>query len=267
MIDSFPPFETIAIEQSENHILKLTLNRPSAANARNGKMARELLAFWESVAVAPASLRCIVLTGAGDRFFCAGGDLKERNTQSDQEWHDNHRTIEISRDLQLACPVPVIAAVNGFAFGGGCEMALACDFIYASRTATFALPEVRRGFMPGCGGTQLLARAVGERRAKELLMTGDSFAADAAYAWGLVNAIVEPEALMERAFETARLIAANAPLAVRSIKAVVHSGIETSLEVGLGLEKSAYDLLIPTSDRREGVLAFNEKRRPIFTGN
>jgi enoyl-CoA hydratase/carnithine racemase len=160
----------------------------------------------------------------------------------------------------------VIAAVNGVAFGGGCEMALCCDFIYASTTATFALPEVTRGIMPGAGGTQNLPRAVGERRAKELILSGKPFTAREAHEWGMVNAVYEPTELMPRVLETARTIAANAPISVRQAKKAIHQGLQTDLVSGLLIEVQAYERMISTEDRHEGVRAFNEKRKPQFKG-
>ena len=145
-------------------------------------------------------------------------------------------------------------------------MALCCDFIYAAATARFGLPEVTRGIMPGAGGTQNLPRAVGERRAKELVLTGRLFSAQEALAWGMVNAVVEPAELMPRALETARLICRNAPIAVRQAKKAMHQGLQTDLTSGLLLEVQAYERMISTEDRHEGVRAFNEKRPPVFKG-
>jgi enoyl-CoA hydratase/carnithine racemase len=162
--------------------------------------------------------------------------------------------------------VPVIAAVNGIAYGGGCELALACDFIYAASTARFALPEVTRGIIPGAGGTQNLPRAIGERRAKEMILTGRAFSAQEALAWGMVNAVCEPAELMPRVLEVARTICHNAPIAVRQAKKAIHQGLQTDLTTGLLLEIQAYERPISTDDRREGVRAFNEKRPPEFKG-
>ncbi len=160
-------------------------------------------------------------------------------------------------------PLPVIAALNGHAFGGGREIALCCDFIYASNVARFALPEVRLGIMPGGGGTQNLARAVGARRAKELILTGRQFTAEEGSAWGLFNRVGG----IAEALETAEAIAANAPLAVRQAKKSIHYGLQTDLLTGYRFEIEAYNRLVDTDDRREGVRAFNEKRKPSFKGN
>src|SRR6185312_6336074 len=152
-------------------ILVITLNRPERRNALNTRMGEELREIFVPLRFTPGDLRCIVVTGAGDKAFCAGGDLKERHGMSDEDWRLQHAVFEEAYYAVMECPVPVIAAVNGAAYAGGCELALACDFIYAARGARFALTEVSIGIMPGGGGTQNLPRAVGERRAKELILT------------------------------------------------------------------------------------------------
>jgi enoyl-CoA hydratase/carnithine racemase len=166
----------------------------------------------------------------------------------------------------MGCPVPLVAAVNGAAYGGGCEIAAASDFVYAASTARFALTEVTLGIMPGAGGTQNLARAVGERRAKELILSGLPFTAREAEACGLVNRVVEPAELLETALGITHRIAANGPLAVRQAKQAIHRGLQMSVWDGLTFEIEAYNRLVPTDDRREGVLAFNERRKPVFRG-
>src|SRR6266566_6769095 len=178
-------YETTRVEGRGEGLLLLTLNRPDVANAMNTQMGRDLLAFFDEINAAPARLRCIVLTGAGERVFCAGGDLKERNGMSDEAWQDQHLLFERMIRAFIGCAVPVIGAVNGAAYAGGCELALCSDFIYAAETARFALTEVTLGIMPGAGGTQNLARAVGERRAKELILSGVPFSASEAETWGL----------------------------------------------------------------------------------
>ena len=170
-----PDFETLAVERIDEHVTIVRLNRPDASNALNTQMGRDLVRYFEDVALDPKGLRCIVLTGSGDKAFCAGGDLKERRGMTDEAWTRQHVIFERMVRALIDCPVPIIGAVNGAAYGGGCEIAGACDFLYAAETARFALTEVTLGIMPGGGGTQTLPRAVGERRAKELILTGKPF--------------------------------------------------------------------------------------------
>lgn len=259
-------YETIAVEAVDAHIWVIRLNRPDSANALNTQMGLDGVAFFEAVAMDPGALRCIIMTGMGDKAFCAGGDLKERNGMTDDTWRRQHVIFERLMRSIIDCPVPVIAAVNGAAYAGGCEMAACCDFIYAADYARFALTECRLGIMPGGGGTQNLSRAVGERRAKELILTARPFTAQEAEAWGLVNRILPGPELLPAALETARAIAANAPLSVRQAKQSIHRGLQMSLSDGLAFEIEAYNRLVPTSDRVEGIRAFNEKRQPRFTG-
>lgn len=263
-----PPtaLRTLKVEEAEVGLWVVSFNRPEVRNAINTAMMEELRLLFGPLVFTPGELRCIVLTGDGEKAFSAGGDLKERDGMSDAAWRLQHAIIEEGSYAIINCAVPVIAAVNGAAFGGGCEIALCCDFIYASTTATFGLPEVTRGIMPGAGGTQNLARAVGERRAKELILSGRAFTAEQAYDWGMVNAVVEPDELMPRALEMARMIAANAPIAVRQAKKAIHQGLQTDLVSGLTIEVQAYERMISTEDRLEGVRAFNEKRKPQFKG-
>ncbi len=259
-------FETILSEDRGNGVALLTLNRPQVANALNTRMGHDLLAFFEAINAAPAQVRCIVLTGAGERAFCAGGDLKERNGMTDEAWQDQHLLFERMVRAFIACPAPVIGAVNGAAYAGGCELALCCDFIYAAETARFALTEVTLGIMPGAGGTQNLPRAVGERRAKEIILTGRPFTAAEAYDWGMVNRLCGPGRAVDEALETARQIAGNAPISVRQAKHAIHLGMQMDLASGMMLEIEAYNRMVPTADRREGIASFNEKRKPRYQG-
>lgn len=260
-------FETIALSRVDGHILIVTLNRPEVSNALNTQMGLDLMEVFEQFSIEMEDLRAVVVTGSGASAFCAGGDLKERNGMTDAAWRAQHLIFERMVRAILGCPIPVLAAVNGAAYGGGCEIAAACDFIYAANTARFALTEVTLGIMPGAGGTQNLARAVGERRAKELILSGLPFTAAAAESWGLVNRVVEPGELMEATLTIARRIAANGPLAVRQAKQSIHRGLQMSLSDGLAFEIEAYNRLVPTEDRREGVAAFNERRKPVFRGS
>ncbi len=260
-------YETARVEDRGEGLLLLTLDRPAVANAMNTQMGRDLLAFFDEINAAPALARAIVMTGAGDRAFCAGGDLKERQGMSDAAWQDQHLLFERMVRAFIACPVPVIGAVNGAAYAGGCELALCCDFIYAAPAARFALTEVTLGIMPGAGGTQNLPRAVGERRAKEIILTGRPFTAAEAHEWGMVNRVCAPGRVVEEALETARRIADNAPISVRQAKHAIHFGMQIDLASGMMLEIEAYNRMVPTEDRREGIASFNEKRKPRFTGH
>lgn len=258
--------DTLTLSREEDHVLIVTLNRPDAANAMNTRMGEEILALFQSLLLDSEGVRAVVLTGSGARAFCAGGDLRERDGMTDEAWQRQHVIFEQAFYRLMDCPIPVIAAVNGAAFGGGCEMALACDFILAATTARFALTETRLGIIPGAGGTQNLPRAVGARRARQLIYSAQPFSAAQAADWGMVNEILEPEALLPRARELARLIAANAPIAVRQAKRAIGIGTEADLGTGLAVEIEAYHRCVPTEDRREGVRAFNEKRAPVFRG-
>ncbi len=259
-------FETIAVERLNEHILLVTLDRPDASNAMNTRMGLDLMELFEGLLIDLEGLRAAVLTGRGDKAFCAGGDLKERKGMSDATWQAQHAIFERMVRAVMGCPIPLIAAVNGAAYGGGCEIAAAADFVYASTNARFALTEVTLGIMPGAGGTQNLPRAVGERRAKEMILTGLPFSAAEGEAWGLVNRVVPLDELRETALATARRIASNGPIAVRQAKQAIHRGLQMSIWDGLAFEIEAYNRMVPTEDRREGVLAFNERRKPNFQG-
>ncbi len=259
-------YETLLTDFPQEGVLRVTLNRPALANAFNTTMMRELLELWSGLAARADAPRCIVLTGAGERAFCAGADLKERNGMSDAQWQAQHAIIERQYAALIHAPMPVIAAINGHAFAGGLELMLACDFAYAVKTARFALTEVTLGIMPGAGGTQTLARAAGERRAKEIVLTGKPFGAAEALDWGIVNALYEPDALMPAALATAAQIAANAPLAVREARRSIHGGQHLDLDAAMRFEIECYNRLVRSEDRREGIAAFNEKRKPQFKG-
>jgi enoyl-CoA hydratase len=261
---TFPAYQTLAIDSRDEHILLVTLNRPQAMNALNTQMGKDKLDLWTRLTAEPGAVRCVVLTGSGERAFCAGGDLKERNGMSDAAWNAQHEIFERAYLALLELPLPAIAAVNGAAFGGGLEMALCCDFIYAAKSAQMALPETRLALIPGVGGTQTLARAAGERRAKELVLTGQAFDAQQGYEWGVVNRVCDN--VVEEALATARVIAANGPLAVRQAKKAIHYGLQMDVGTGFRFAVEAYNQLVGTEDRMEGVRAFNEKRKARFQG-
>jgi enoyl-CoA hydratase/carnithine racemase len=261
-----PQYETVATEMVSAHVLQVTLNRPQVGNAVNTQMGHDLLDLWNRLTADAGDVRCVLLTGSGEKIFCAGGDLKERNGMTKHQWTLQHELFERMYWTLVDLPLPVIAAVNGHAYAGGLEMALSCDFIYTSSAARFALTEVTLGIMPGAGGTQNLPRAIGERRAKEILMTGKPFNAQQASEYGLVNAVYEPQEVLAKGLQTAELIASNAPLSVRQIKKSVRYGGQMELRTAFRFEIEAYNHLIDTEDRMEGVAAFNEKRKANFKG-
>ena len=249
--------ETLLLEHHADGVLQVTLNRPNVGNAINTRMGQELLELWLRLSNDAQGLRCVVLTGAGSKIFCAGGDLKERQGMTRAQWMHQHEIFERMSWALVDLPLPVIAAINGHAYGGGLELALCCDFIYASSGARFALPEATLGIMPG---------TIGERRAKELIMTGQAFTAQQALDWGLLNQAIEPDQLLSQTLRTAQTLARNAPLSVRQVKKSIRYGGQMELRTAYRFEVEAYNQLVDTADRREGVLAFNEKRPPQFKG-
>lgn len=259
-------FETLLVESPRAGVVLVTLNRPEVANAMNTQMLRDILHLLELLVEGEDRPRCVVITGAGERFFCAGGDLKERSGMTDAEWRRQHALAEEMVRRLHDFPVPLLAAVNGAAFGGGCELVLNMDFAYAADDARFCLPETRIGIIPGTGGTQTLARAAGSRRAKELIFSAREFCAEDARNWAIVNEVRPRDNLLSFALDRAAEIAANAPLAVAQAKKAIRHGVEMDGRTALYFEVEAYNHLVGTQDRREGVAAFNERRRPVFTG-
>jgi len=259
-------FETLKVDEPAPHVLRVVIDRPDASNAFDTRCARELYEVFAPLEIVRTRFRCVVLTGAGDKAFCAGGDLKERRLLTEHEWMLQHELMERTVRAIVNCPVPVIAAANGAAYGGGLELLLQCDFAYAAAHARFALTEVSLGIMPGAGGTQTLARAVGERRAKELILAATPFTAQEALAWGVVNRVCEGAALMDEVLAVAARIAGHAPIAVRQAKHSIHHGLQTDLATGMLFEIEAYQRMVKSRDRVEGVAAFNEKRKPRFEG-
>jgi enoyl-CoA hydratase/carnithine racemase len=224
------------------------------------------LASQQARAAADRALRAVILTGAGDKAFCAGADLKERARMSEAEVAGFHRAIRAAFDGFERLPQPVIAALNGAALGGGLELALACDLRLAAEGVELGLPEVGLGIIPGAGGTQRLPRLVGVARAKELILTARRIGAAEALAIGLVSAVVAPERLGEEALGLAARVARNAPVALRQAKRAVDGGLHLPLAEALDLENRLYQDCIPTQDRREALRAFAERRPPVFTG-
>ncbi|HEV8643819.1 MAG TPA: enoyl-CoA hydratase-related protein [Methylomirabilota bacterium] len=243
----------------------MTLNRPEQMNAMTTAMGEEIITCFDGFQ-REALVRAVVFTGSGERAFCAGGDLKERNEMSDAAWRAQHVVFEQAAFRVLRCPVPVIAAVEGYALAGGCELAVLSDFIVASETAVFGVPETTLGIFPGIGGSQLLPRILGAPLAKELIFTGRRMAAAEAKAAGLVNHLVPQGQARAKALEIATTIAQNGPIAVRQAKKAIAYGLETDLDTAMILAVEAYNATVVTDDRLEGVRAFNEKRKPHFRG-
>jgi enoyl-CoA hydratase len=264
------PYYTIRVEPAtgtspEDGLWCLVLDRPSVMNAMNTQMFVELRAALHALAY-DDSLRVLIVTGAGDRAFSAGGDLKQRDGMTDHQWRRQHQLAE---EVLLAVkdfPAPVIAAVEGHAHGGGCELALMCDWIVASRSAQFSLPEVRRGIMPGGGGVQNLVRAAGHGRAKQLLLTARRFSAEEAALWGVVTTLAGPGEALAAALLEAREVALAAPLAAHYAKVAATRGGEVDFHTAYTLDIAAYNVLVSSQDRQEGVRAFNEKRPPRWSG-
>jgi len=259
-------YETLEIRRHKQHVLIVKLNRPSFANALNTQMGLDLRDLWRDLYVDQEDIRCVILTGEGDKAFCAGGDLKERNNMTDAQWQHQHAIFEQAVLTMLDVPSPIIAACNGAAYGGGCEFILASDFAYGSTNAKLALTEVTLGIMPGAGGTQFLPRAIGIRRAKEFLLTGSPCTAEEAFEWGIFNKICAPNELLNLALKTAERIASNAPISIRQAKKALNVATQLDLKNGYAFEIEAYNRMIPTEDRQEGIKAFNEKRLPVFKG-
>jgi enoyl-CoA hydratase len=255
---------TLRIDR-EDHVVILTLNRPDKLNALNEELLSELASAVTGLEGDPAA-RVAILTGAGEKAFAAGADIaamaEMTPTQATRFARLGHRLGTAVEQASL----PVIAAVNGFALGGGCELALCCDFVYASDRAKFGQPEVGLGILPGFGGTQRLARRVGAARARELCMTGDAVGAEQALQMGLVNAVVPHAELLPRVREVAKKIASRGPLAISAVKRTILRGADMALASANELEVGAFAALFGTHDQREGMRAFLEKRPAKFEG-
>ena len=249
----------------EDGVAIITITRPKALNALNSKTLEELAQAFDQIA-AEEDIRVLILTGSGEKAFVAGADIGEMSTFTPLQARAFARKGQavISRAQSLA--IPVIAAVNGYALGGGCELALACDFIYASDKAIFGLPEINLGLIPGFGGTQRLPRLIGPHAAKEMILTGRYVPAQEAHRIGLVTQVFAPAELMEGALATAKTMASKGKTALRAAKHAVGQGLNADLCTGLGIECDAFALCMASPDAREGTGAFLEKRKPVFTG-
>jgi len=254
----------VRVELAER-VATVTLDRPEALNAISTELALELAAAVEPLGVDP-EVRAVVLTGAGERAFCVGADLKQRAGFDDHGWFVQREAFRRGFAAVRRCPLPTVAAVAGFALGGGTELALACDLVVAAEDATFGLPEVRLGLVPAGGGTQLLARRVGRSAARDLVLTGRRVGAAEALALGLVDRVVPPGAVLAAATALAAEIAANAPTAVRMAKWALEVGADLPLEAAMEVEDQAWRRAVLSEDRREGIAAWVEKREPHWPG-
>lgn len=249
----------------QDGIATITFNRPKALNALNASLLSEFNDALETIE-RDASIRVLILTGAGEKAFVAGADISELATfdalQGKVFSRTGQRVIGRLQDLSI----PVIGAINGFALGGGSEIALACDFVYAAETAKFGLPEINLGIIPGFGGTQRLPSVVGPAMAKEMIYTGKMITAEEAREAGMVNRVCSPDALMDEVRETAKAIAGKGKVSLRAAKQAVNRGIKVDIDTGCHIECDAFALCMASEDAKEGTTAFLEKRKPQFKG-
>lgn len=257
-------YQTIIV-QKEDQVVTITLNRPERLNAISDQLRQELKSVVDDMEI-DDDIRVIILTGSGDRAFCVGNDIKE---SAEQDIFQRRESSKITNDLinkLEGIPKPVIAAINGYALGGGCELALGCDLIIAAENSSFGLPEINIASIPGAGGTQRLPRLVGKLKAKELMFTGERISAQEALRIGLVNRVVPKEELLNVAKELADTLAKKPPLSLMQIKHLVNRGMEMPLSSALDFAREAYTLTFVSEDRKEGTRAFAEKREPQFKG-
>lgn len=260
-------WQTILVneEYSSENVYILELNRPEAMNSLNTLMAIELIDCLKELQEKD-DLRVLILTGSGEKSFCVGADLKERKGMTNKQWKQQHDIFEDAYALLRNFPYPVIAAVNGFALGGGMEMLLSCDLRYASEHVKMGLPEVTLGIIPGVGGTQLLPRAIPVGLAKEFLFRGNKIDAQKALEAGIVNDVFAKEELLSNTLVVAKEIARNAPLSLKAIKQSINNGLQTDINTALTIELDQYYKCANSEDRLEGILSFNEKRKPNWQG-
>lgn len=255
-------FENIILE-TQNNIATIFFNRPKALNALNNALFDELDTALDQIN-ANKDIKVLILTGKGDKAFVAGADIAELVKMDPlQAKYFSRKGQKVFSKLE-ELSIPTIAAVNGFALGGGLEAAMGCDFIYASEKALFGLPEINLGLIPGFGGTQRLARRVGINRAKELVFTGRNINAQTAFDYGIVNKICKPEELMDDVLKTANLIGSKGKVALRSAKEAIQNGLNTDIETGCRIENDIFGLTMVSKDAKEGTTAFLEKRKPEF---
>ena len=251
--------------QLEGHTAFVTLNRPDALNAFNYETLDELQKVMEKIRT-NREARVVIFTGAGEKAFSVGADLKERRTLSDEDVKRNIYKIGEVFTMVDQLPQPTIAAINGFAFGGGMELALACDFRVAAVETQMGLTETSLAIIPGAGGTQRLPRLIGQAKALELILTARRLKSEEALEYGLVTAVVPKENLLDECMKFAEMMLANGPVALQQAKYAVKQGMNADLQTGLQIERKAYEVTIPTEDRLEALAAFSEKRKPDFKG-
>lgn len=257
-------FETLIFEQN-GHLGTLTVNRPQALNALNETVLAELKQFAEQVKD-NKELRVLIITGSGEKAFVAGADIKAMQGMSEQEAQDFSKVAQAAFNAIESLPLAVIAAVNGFALGGGCELALSCDIILASEKAKFGLPEVTLGLLPCFGGTQRLPRAVGLYKAREMVFSGDFYSAEQCKDFGFVNRVYPAESLLDEARKLAETIASRGPIAIALAKKSLNTGTEMHITEGLDQEAKLFGALFNSQDAAEGIGAFVEKRKADFKG-
>ncbi|MET0274180.1 MAG: enoyl-CoA hydratase [Phenylobacterium sp.] len=256
-------YETLIVEHAKDGVVLIRLNRPEALNALNSQLLKDLSAALDA-AEADADVRCLVLTGS-ERAFAAGADIKEMSDKSYAEMFTQDFFTAAARRLEQRRK-PMIAAVAGYALGGGCELAMLCDFIIAAETAKFGQPEINLGVVPGIGGTQRLTRFVGKSKAMDMMLTARMMDAAEAERAGLVSRVVAADKLIDEAMAAATKIASQSPLAVGMAKELVDAAYETTLSAGVALERRLFHSLFAFDDQKEGMAAFVEKRKPTFTG-
>jgi len=263
-----PDYETLIYEKAENGVVTITLNRPERMNTLGGSMKPDLYDAFQNVMLNDREVRCVILTGAGDRAFCAGADIKERAASRPPraEYYARQKfTHDLTRLIETF-ERPVIAAINGVALGGGLEIALCADIRYAADHAKLGLPEVNLGVLPAAGGTQRLPRLIGGPLAKELMFTGRHLTAAEALTLGIVNRVVPAAELMTEARKLADEIAAKPPLSVAFMKQAINAGLQVGMDEGLEYERLGAAMIMDSADRAEGMAAFLEKRKPVFRG-
>ncbi|WP_428908070.1 enoyl-CoA hydratase-related protein [Niallia sp. Krafla_26] len=249
----------------ENHIAYVTINRPEVLNCFDYETLEQLADVVNQIEM-DQDVRVAIFTGAGEKAFSAGADLKERKTLSVKEVRRNVKAIRDVFNQISQLPQPTIAAVNGYAFGGGFELILACDFAIAVPEAKVGLTETSWAIIPGAGGTQRLPRLIGEMRAKELIFTAKKLTAQEAYDWGILTRVINDENVVEASISFAKEMLQNGPVALKQAKYAICNGMNVDLQTGLAIESKAYELTIPTEDRLEALTAFSEKRKPAFKG-